>query len=616
MCPSIRHYARGANRVLVAVAVVAVVLGGGPGTAAADCTGGSNFHDDRYVDQRGDVVEVRIDHCGAGTRTVEIAGEDYSARVTIHDGTGNDAVTLLVDTYAPREGAFGVANPGDEFSIQNVDEGDEPLQTGEYDLRLLEYTSSGSTTNDDATMVVGNRSLDRVSVLAAPGEAMADLTTPAAVRAARANGTVANRTPFRDDVAVVALEGSGLGGALRVQDGPNETARWFELTDGDPLSLSVTEHASTVGAEQVPVTLPVGPDATTRLVSDRRNDTYYLLVDLDAALARERDDGDGREVRTDDAFVVNATVPADSPLASGARETATARFAVTDRSAAFAANEGPTPVYLLPGENLTVDGSTNVRPGRSVTLLVEEPGSVGSFTRHVPVTVGSDGQFSTTLDLRHRTDGTNLTLTARFRGETLAGETLDVRVDDPSASVRFDNQSLNGTRVVVANVSLSRPGFVAVHRGGPRREMLGVSRHLAAGSHANVTVPLNASALPAGSVRVAAVAYRDGDRDGAFAGPDGPDPAIERNRRAVNDRAVVEVVARSTPTPTPGTPTVTVTPTATPPGTPTSRPPTDTGTATATATTPTDGAGLPVPGFGAAAAVAAVLVALALVRRS
>jgi len=71
---------------------------------------------------------------------------------------------------------------------------------------------------------------------------------------------------------------------------------------------------------------------------------------------------------------------------------------------------------------------------------------------------------------------------------TTETETTEAEAEQPTASVTFDNQSSDGTTVVVKSVTMSEGGFVAIHNAsGP---VIGVSEYLTAGTHENVEITL------------------------------------------------------------------------------------------------------------------------------
>ncbi|WP_137287710.1 DUF7282 domain-containing protein [Halorussus salinisoli] len=112
---------------------------------------------------------------------------------------------------------------------------------------------------------------------------------------------------------------------------------------------------------------------------------------------------------------------------------------------------------------------------------------------------------------------------------TTVDEDVQTTTQPAVAAVTIENQTSNGTTVVVQSVTLPEGGFVVVHdvrgmmgggragergRDQPRHDVYGVSEFLEPGTHENVTVelddPLN------DSQRVVAVAHRDPNGNQSF----------------------------------------------------------------------------------------------------
>ena len=74
-------------------------------------------------------------------------------------------------------------------------------------------------------------------------------------------------------------------------------------------------------------------------------------------------------------------------------------------------------------------------------------------------------------------------------------ETAETEAEQPTASVNFENQTTDGTTVVVESVTMSEGGFIAIHNaslldGNVLGSVVGVSEPLPAGTHENVEVTL------------------------------------------------------------------------------------------------------------------------------
>ena len=88
-------------------------------------------------------------------------------------------------------------------------------------------------------------------------------------------------------------------------------------------------------------------------------------------------------------------------------------------------------------------------------------------------------------------------------------------VEEPEASIEFDDQTGDGTAVTVEYVSLSHGGFVVVADG--TGTIVGVSEYLGAGEHENVTVEQREDDELEMLGQLTATAHRDTTDDEAFA---------------------------------------------------------------------------------------------------
>ncbi|WP_157971564.1 DUF7282 domain-containing protein [Halorussus litoreus] len=140
-------------------------------------------------------------------------------------------------------------------------------------------------------------------------------------------------------------------------------------------------------------------------------------------------------------------------------------------------------------------------------------------------------------------------------GETTTGETTPegpdatTSVETDEASVIFENQTGDGTSVVVDAVTAPDGGFAVVHdaslvRGDVVESMLGTSGFLEAGTHRNVTVELDDALNESGRLYV--LVYRDSNENRQFdflssnRTADGP-YRQPNGQLAVNDAANVTV---------------------------------------------------------------------------
>ncbi|KAB1198406.1 MULTISPECIES: hypothetical protein [Haloferax] len=151
---------------------------------------------------------------------------------------------------------------------------------------------------------------------------------------------------------------------------------------------------------------------------------------------------------------------------------------------------------------------------------------------------------------------------------SVSSEPTETPTEEPTASVEFNDQTSNGSAVIVSNASLSEGGFVAIH--DESGAVVGASDYLEPGAHERIVVTLSES-LTANATLTAMPHLDTNDNqqldfitsDGAEDGP------YTENGTPVTDDADVTVETEPTETPT-ATPTET--PTATPTETPSDEP--------------------------------------------
>lgn len=100
-----------------------------------------------------------------------------------------------------------------------------------------------------------------------------------------------------------------------------------------------------------------------------------------------------------------------------------------------------------------------------------------------------------------------------------AGGAVAQEEEDRQASVTFHDQTTDGSEVQIASVTTSHGGFVVVHNtklytGPVEQSVAGVSQKLAAGTHENVSVPLEPAIEE--SQTLIAMPHVDSDDDGEF----------------------------------------------------------------------------------------------------
>lgn len=424
-----------------------------------------------------------------------------------------------------------------------------------------------------------------VRTLATPRTTAERLDSSGNVTALRRDGplTSANAVP-NNATLVVELGVPGLADEYAAANGSNATARFRHALRSANASLGVTH--TNPAPELAALELDLVNASATRVVPDRANDTYYLVVNLTALNAARAADGSGtvRELHGDEEFRLNLSVPRSSPLAvSGSAATT---VTVERREASVASPHG---TVLLPQmANATVTGPTTLLPGTPVTVRLQVAGDDGfEATRNVTVTPSDGrGRYAATFDLSEVANGTPVAVQVIGPTGPLLYEPETGSVVEPTGSLELLDEPRHVDQSWVrVNAEFTHPSIVVLREGSRDGPVVG-KRTLAPDANTHVRVELDRSVERDRTLVAVAVADLNGDHE-----VDVNEPLLTRNDSPVSDEMVFD----------PATTTATATST------------TATTTSTATTGTPTTSDGQ--PGFGAGVGLAALAAAVLLARR-
>ncbi|SEW08702.1 DUF7282 domain-containing protein [Halobacterium jilantaiense] len=443
------------ERIAVAVVALLVVAAGvvAP-VAATDPNDESASLGENYVTvTRGDSVDISVSHSTDANLTIGGSGDGFEVRIPL-GGSGSNTITL--DTYNTTS-----INPADFLSVDGAELKsapiDQALEPGQYTL---------SVTVEGQELARGTLAVQpRTETTGKMGIAPDDLDFEEASVGEAFDAITERDTVARSDYAAVVVNESGLSWALpesgvdvRLNDDIDVT-----ISELDPEPNTVAE---TYGRGQVDVVSRVGDTGefavlwdTTVPVTRNSNNTYELRLTLSAS---------SNLVEEDETLV---------------RE----RVRVVNPSVGLTGSPSFT---LAPWDNgrLEVTGQTNLAPSTTLDVRALQEESPQKLWRNV-VTVAEDGSFSTAFAFG----------TANVPGElplwvlghrSQSEETVSLTRAD--AALSFADQQADEQSVVVENVSLSHGGFVSITGNitGNGTSTVGVSRHLGAGDHGNVSVPL------------------------------------------------------------------------------------------------------------------------------
>ncbi|NHN47055.1 hypothetical protein G9464_05515 [Halostella sp. JP-L12] len=256
--------------------------------------------------------------------------------------------------------------------------------------------------------------------------------------------------------------------------------------------------------DTAPVNDTVTVTADVEAPDDREAGAVELRVEGDVVERRHVsfEDDDERTVE----FNVNTTGLAPGTYVHGVfteDDGEVAQITLTEQNASFNVSNLSAPADAPVGENVTVnatitnDGEAN--DTQNVTARLN-----GSVAAQENVTLDAGEETTVSLNVSADEEGTYyLGVLTRDFGEVQqlnVSEDVEENVTDnetaaPTANVSFENQTSNGSTVVVDSVNSSNGTFVAIHdatllEGNVIGSVIGVSEYLEQGEHENVSVEL------------------------------------------------------------------------------------------------------------------------------
>ena len=491
---------------------------------------------------RGDEVTIAVSH--SDPANVTIGSEDNGFEVSVSVG-GSGTTEIVLDTRQT------TATDPTEFieggsPTLHSDPLDEPMKPAEYLLRVeIDGVEYGL-----ATLTVEPRGETTAESNRAPGA-----FEPAEYVGGGEDGDAdvgpledtmtAGSTVARGDYAVVRIEESGLETALNTSDLTGSQG-------ANGLKLNFTQ------AEPGPNTEPreyVATDtANVTVLPNLENDVIYVVWNTSGVALEDINDRNRYRASlslTDKSGFVDG---------GGGTTLATTTFELRRQSVSLSPDEAT--YYPWDNDTITVEGTTNRAPNTDLEVRLRSAGS-GAFLLLREATVSDDGSFEASFDLGDASRGTNATLWVREHFAQTKG-TLHLVAPDPS--VRFQDQTVDGTNLEVTSAELPEGGFIQlVDKNG---EVVGRSEYLDPGEHTGIAAELGTPLFE--TQRLRAELVRGSGNQSYNPGA----PAYTRDGAVVNDTAQVDFPPEPTETPA-ATDTATETSTATA---------TETSTATATAT--------------------------------
>lgn len=486
-------------RALVAAVLVvgsAVAVGATP--VAATTQQETASLGDTYVEvTRGETASISVSHSAPANLTIGSDEDGFEVVVPL-GGSGTDTVEF--DTYRTTS-----ANPDDFLSV-----GGATMQTPPIDEAIEPGTYSLRVTIDGVTEAVGNLEVKpRNETTGEPGVLPGSIDFQS-----DETGDVWGRVTARQGVAV------GDYAAFVVNESGLESA-----FGENPSVASLADEGVEMRVDEL------DPEPNTEAETYQGGDLRVLskVADGDRFLVLWDTSGVELGSRSNHTFEYSLWLDESNPLVSERETLVTERVTLSEPSVRLQGDPGFV-LHPWDGNTIVVNGTTNLAPTTSldVRALQEDP---NYLWKHV-VAVSGDGTFSATFDFAN-TDRPRTfplwVLNHRSNSQHM------VRLTAANGSLLFPSQTVQNGSVSVANVSLSRGGFVRLTA---NNSTLGATDALAPGDYRSLTVALNGTLD--GPTNVTAAAVVDANGNGVL---DDSDPTYGSWETPVEDTAVIEPAA-------------------------------------------------------------------------
>jgi PGF-CTERM protein/surface glycoprotein (TIGR04207 family) len=396
------------------------------------------FTESTITEARGDILEVTVEMTETSEATINFGSDSdgVTANATVEDDDGDDQVTVFINTYRlsssgdlPNTGqsVFNLDSDSDDNILTQdtdqtatdlIDAGDYDLevQAGDRDFGPNNVGIEPDASDDVATVTLNERSTEGIVMHTGSAEEVGSFGDLEDVNDALSEGTLTESSEVAvGDLAVHALQASGLEGALDARANEEVTTEFTtQLTNG-PLNLTIEE--ADPGANQDAQELNLTATNLT-VIADGPNDTYFVVVDTNNVDLGDGTGGNKAPLPDDDdtALETNFTVLQDD--AGTFDFTPDGEFDDDENSETFVtfdANEPEInvdePFNVSQAEAQTITGDTNIAPGTELSLRVRSDDGVSpSFLKTASPVVQPDGTYSATLDFSEQNVGDEYTI--------------------------------------------------------------------------------------------------------------------------------------------------------------------------------------------------------------
>jgi hypothetical protein len=354
-------------------------------SVTVSCAGGCGtlVHIDGVTrEHAGDVAHIDLELVDTDEATMTIGSRDdgYYANLHLTDGDGDGEVTVAFNSYtagaSQADRPVWAVDPADSVELvaeggafQTDDPAEDTLDPGEYSVNAsgghYSYETADSPGREISTVSLlhlEERTAGNVTIWRAPGHVDVGSLSASDLQDRTAPLLTDADTIATQDLLLVELNTTGVAGQLA--NAETESERLAILTQKDRgLSLTAKQTNPAAGDDAHEIDFEA---TTTAVVTDPKNDTYYILRPV-----QDEDATGSSAVEPGNEYAVNHSLSGDSDFTGTPPRTAPA-FEIVETDVSIPA--GNQTLDLRPTSGQALTGQTTIAPGSTITLNLSGEG--------------------------------------------------------------------------------------------------------------------------------------------------------------------------------------------------------------------------------------------------
>ena len=388
-------------------------------------SGQVSFGEKVISEQRGDIAEITVNLDNADTANLTVGSNDvgYNESVVVTDADEDGKVTV---EFNSNDTSFSVAGDDEMGTVTSITDPGSLLDAGDYPI---DVTIPGSDKTEVGTLVLSERSTDSLTTWTAPQNSFADLEESGDIYEAINNGNVTQVDSIAEnDVAVVQLQASGLGGAFASGD-------LSKVLDGDDRYWgSMTIEQANPGPNQQAEELQLAGSSAVTFVNDAKNNSYFFVINTNNVGVNN---GDGNLDAGDEYEATFTVLGEDNTNLADENEEVASSFEVVEGELSFSEDEN---YNVTQTDGRTISGSSTLAPGSSIDLKVTSTGDTQPrFLKTGSTHITQNGTWSATFNM----------------SDTNVGDTFEIEASAPNKNI--DAATIEGTVVEQMETATPEP---------------------------------------------------------------------------------------------------------------------------------------------------------------